>query len=38
VQKYALNLPSYQVRSGDLVAVKPEHVMTHDSTAPVISK
>ncbi|EIM23942.1 homoaconitase [Wallemia mellicola] len=30
--------PGYKVRSGDYVMIKPEHIMTHDNTGPVISK
>ncbi|MBW0474705.1 hypothetical protein O181_014420 [Austropuccinia psidii MF-1] len=39
VQKYAVDLKSDKfIKSGDFVMLKPEHVMTHDNTAPVISK
>ena len=40
VQKYALDLPnpSYKVKSGDFVTIQPEHVMTHDNTAAVMTK
>jgi homoaconitate hydratase len=39
VQKYAVDLPpTAKVRSGDYVMIRPEHVMTHDNTGPVISK
>ncbi|WWC58099.1 homoaconitase, mitochondrial [Kwoniella dejecticola CBS 10117] len=39
VQKYAVDLPQgTKVRAGDYVMIKPEHVMTHDNTGPVISK
>ncbi|EJD06704.1 homoaconitase [Fomitiporia mediterranea MF3/22] len=39
VQKYAVGLPPGKVvRAGDYVMIKPEHVMTHDNTGPVISK
>ncbi|GBC09860.1 hypothetical protein RclHR1_09170008 [Rhizophagus clarus] len=39
VQKYALNLsPGSNVKSGDFVTIQPEHVMTHDNTAAVITK
>ncbi|KAI5119455.1 hypothetical protein M0805_008391 [Coniferiporia weirii] len=39
VQKYAVGLPSDKiVRAGDYVMIRPEHVMTHDNTGPVISK
>ncbi|EMD33488.1 hypothetical protein CERSUDRAFT_118070 [Gelatoporia subvermispora B] len=39
VQKYAVDLPEEKVvRAGDYVMIRPEHVMTHDNTGPVISK
>ncbi|WAQ87712.1 hypothetical protein PtA15_8A618 [Puccinia triticina] len=39
VQKYAYDQPATKrIRSGDFIMLKPEHVMTHDNTAPVISK
>lgn len=39
VQKYAVGLPVGKVvRAGDYVMIRPEHVMTHDNTGPVISK
>ncbi|KAL0954682.1 hypothetical protein HGRIS_003631 [Hohenbuehelia grisea] len=39
VQKYAVGLaPGKTVRAGDYVMIRPEHVMTHDNTGPVISK
>ncbi|KAJ7678545.1 hypothetical protein B0H17DRAFT_944492 [Mycena rosella] len=39
VQKYAVGLPSGKVvKAGDYVMIRPEHVMTHDNTGPVISK
>lgn len=39
VQKYAVGLPGDKVvRAGDYVMIRPEHVMTHDNTGPVISK
>ncbi|KAF8896523.1 homoaconitase [Infundibulicybe gibba] len=39
VQRYAVGLPGGKtVRSGDYVMIKPEHVMTHDNTGPVITK
>ncbi|WWC85790.1 homoaconitase, mitochondrial [Kwoniella dendrophila CBS 6074] len=39
VQRYAVDLPQgSKVRAGDYVMIKPEHVMTHDNTGPVISK
>ena len=39
VQKYAVDLPPGKiVRAGDYVMIKPEHVMSHDNTGPIISK
>lgn len=39
VQKYAVGLaPQRVVRAGDYVMIRPQHVMTHDNTGPVISK
>ncbi|KAG6812393.1 mitochondrial Homoaconitase [Tricholoma furcatifolium] len=39
VQKYAVGLPQGKsVKAGDYVMLRPEHVMTHDNTGPVISK
>ncbi|KAG8932041.1 mitochondrial Homoaconitase [Tulasnella sp. 418] len=39
VQKYAVDLPSDKVvRAGDYVMIRPEHVMSHDNTGPIISK
>ncbi|EIN09856.1 homoaconitase [Punctularia strigosozonata HHB-11173 SS5] len=39
VQKYAVGLPEGKyVQAGDYVMIRPEHVMTHDNTGPVISK
>jgi homoaconitate hydratase len=39
VQKYAVGLPAgKRVRAGDYVMIRPEHIMTHDNTGPVISK
>jgi homoaconitate hydratase len=39
VQKYAVGLPAGKlVKSGDYVMIRPEHVMTHDNTGPVITK
>ncbi|ORY34228.1 mitochondrial putative Homoaconitase [Naematelia encephala] len=39
VQKYAVDLADgTKVRSGDYAMIRPEHVMTHDNTGPVISK
>ncbi|KAI8062494.1 hypothetical protein BC940DRAFT_349555 [Gongronella butleri] len=39
VQKYALDLPQGTlVKSGDYVAIRPHHVLTHDNTGAVIPK
>ncbi|KAH7884550.1 hypothetical protein F5I97DRAFT_1812831 [Phlebopus sp. FC_14] len=39
VQKYSVGLPVGKVvKAGDYVMIRPEHVMTHDNTGPVISK
>lgn len=39
VQKYSVGLPDGKVvKAGDYVMIRPEHVMTHDNTGPVISK
>ncbi|KAI0323502.1 homoaconitase [Cubamyces sp. BRFM 1775] len=39
VQRYAVDLPQNKtVKAGDYVMIRPEHVMTHDNTGPVISK
>ncbi|KAK4048062.1 mitochondrial Homoaconitase [Microbotryomycetes sp. JL221] len=39
VQKHAVGLTDgTTVKSGDYVMIKPQHVMTHDNTGPVISK
>lgn len=39
VQKYAVDVPNGNVvKAGDYVMIRPEHVMTHDNTGPVISK
>jgi hypothetical protein len=39
VQKYSVGLPQGRVvKAGDYVMIRPEHVMTHDNTGPVISK
>lgn len=37
VQRYAVG-PTGDVRSGDIVAIRPKHVMTHDNTGAVIPK
>ncbi|KAM0748376.1 homoaconitase [Meredithblackwellia eburnea MCA 4105] len=39
VQRHAVGLPDGKVvRAGDYVMIKPQHVMTHDNTGPVINK
>ncbi|RPD65757.1 homoaconitase [Lentinus tigrinus ALCF2SS1-7] len=39
VQRYAVDWPAGKsIRAGDYVMIRPEHVMTHDNTGPVISK
>lgn len=39
VQKYAVGLPPGKlVKAGEYLMIRPEHVMTHDNTGPVISK
>ncbi|GAA5884831.1 hypothetical protein JCM6882_007113 [Rhodosporidiobolus microsporus] len=39
VQRHAVGLPEGKVvKAGDYVMIKPQHVMTHDNTGPVISK
>ncbi|KAK4046489.1 mitochondrial Homoaconitase [Microbotryomycetes sp. JL201] len=39
VQRHAVGLgDGAVVRAGDYVMIKPQHVMTHDNTGPVISK
>ena len=39
VQKYAVGLPEGKaVKAGDYVMIRPEHVMTHDNTGPIITK
>jgi len=39
VQRYAVGLePGQFVRAGDLLAIRPKHVMTHDNTGAVIPK
>ena len=38
VQSHAVNLDQiHEVKSGDLISIKPAHVMTHDNTGAVIS-
>jgi homoaconitate hydratase len=38
-QKYSVGLPAgHEVRSGDVVRLRPFHVMTHDNTGAVIPK
>ncbi|KAI5474852.1 homoaconitate hydratase [Pseudohyphozyma bogoriensis] len=39
VQRHAVGLPEGKVvRAGDYVMIRPQHVMTHDNTGPVINK
>ncbi|KAJ3863740.1 homoaconitase [Lentinula novae-zelandiae] len=39
VERYTVGLPrGHTVQAGDYVMIRPEHVMTHDNTGPVISK
>ena len=39
VQKYSVHLSLGQiVQQGDFVSIQPEHVMTHDNTAAVMTK
>ena len=39
VQSHAVNLDEgHEVRSGDLISIKPAHVMTHDNTGAVMGK
>jgi hypothetical protein len=39
VQQYAVGWPKDKaVKAGDYVMIRPEHVMSHDNTGPVISK
>lgn len=39
VQKYATDLPEGKVvKAGDYVMIRPEHVMSHDNTGPIITK
>jgi len=39
VQSHAVNLDDgHEVRSGDLISIKPAHVMTHDNTGAVMGK
>lgn len=39
VQRYVIGLPPGKVvKAGDYVMIRPEHVMSHDNTGPVISK
>ncbi|MCD4750758.1 MAG: homoaconitase [Thermoanaerobaculales bacterium] len=39
IQKHAVDLgEGYEVRAGDMVSVRPFHVMTHDNTGAVIPK
>ena len=39
VQSHAVDLsPGHEVRAGDMVTIRPRHVMTHDNTSAVLSK
>jgi len=39
VQSHAVDLPpDHEVRAGDMVTIRPRHVMTHDNTSAVLSK
>ena len=39
VQKHAVNLDEgHKVKSGDLISIRPAHVMTHDNTGAVMGK
>jgi len=39
VQSHAVDLPpNHEVRAGDMVTIRPRHVMTHDNTSAVLSK
>lgn len=39
VSQYTVSsTPTPAVRSGDYVMIRPQHIMTHDNTGPVISK
>jgi len=39
IQAHAVDLPAgHEVRAGDMVTVRPHHVMTHDNTGAVIPK
>ena len=39
IQKHAVDLPPNKiVQSGDFVFIRPHHCMTHDNSAPVITK
>jgi homoaconitate hydratase len=39
VQSHAVDLPEgHEVRTGDMVTVRPFHVMTHDNTSAVLAK
>ena len=39
VQKHAVNLDEgHKVKSGDLISIKPAHIMTHDNTGAVMGK
>lgn len=39
VQSHAVDLPpGHEVRAGDMVTIRPRHVMTHDNTSAVLAK
>jgi homoaconitate hydratase len=39
VQAHAVGLsPGHEVRAGDMVTIRPRHVMTHDNTSAVLAK
>jgi homoaconitate hydratase len=39
VQEHAVDLPAgHEVRTGDMVTIRPRHVMTHDNTSAVLAK
>jgi homoaconitate hydratase len=39
VQAHAVDLPAgHEVRAGDMVTIRPRHVMTHDNTSAVLTK
>ena len=39
VQAHAVDLPAgHEVRAGDMVTIRPRHIMTHDNTSAVLAK